>query len=423
MKLRSIKFARQLVNKKVLVRVDFNVPIKKGQILDDSRIKVALPVINYLRKQKAKIVLISHLGDPRAMDLHGQNRGHVWTKFSLWPVYKHLKSCAISYKLQAKSLKFVDDCLGEKVKEKIDKMKSGEIILLENLRFYSGEKSNDPKFAKQLASLADIYVNEAFSVCHRAHASVSAITKFLPSYAGFLLEKEIRILSEVLERPKRPFIVVIGGAKISTKIGTIKNLVKKADKILIGGALANNFLKAKGIEIGDSIYEKKMMSMTKSLLKNKNLILPIDVKVKLRTKNQKLKVQIKNIKIAELNEFIRNSFKFVIGRRAGHEMSMFKILDIGPETIKIFSKYLKSAKMIIWNGPMGYTEEKTFAKGTEKIIRAIMANRKARIVIGGGETISLLKKKKNNVFISSGGGAMLEFLTGKMLPGIKPLLY
>lgn len=404
MKLQTVRQIKNLKNKKVLIRVDFNCPIQKGQVIDDCRIRFAMPTIEYLVKQGSRVVLISHLGRPK---------GRRVQKYSLKPIYKNLDTRCPKIKVR-----FVGDCVGEKVQKAIEKMKAGEVVLLENLRFYKGEEKNDSKFAKQLAILADIYINDAFSVCHRKHASVCAITKYLPSYAGFLLEKEVKSLSLVLEKPKHPFVIVMGGVKISTKIGAIKNLIKIADKILVGGALANNFLKARGFNIGRSIYEPKMINTAKTLLKNtrtnfsKNLsgqekiILPVDFKSKSVT-------GIPILGAGDLNQFKRN----------------FEILDIGPRTIKLFSQYIKSVKTIVWNGTMGYFEDTKFSHGTKSIAQAILKNKKANIIIGGGETISALTQLTNypstqspNLFVSTGGGAMLTFLSGKTLPGIKPLI-
>ncbi|MFN3301902.1 MAG: phosphoglycerate kinase [Patescibacteria group bacterium] len=392
MNLKNIKNL-DLRNKKVLLRVNFDLPIKNGKILDDSRIKAHLPTIFYLIKKKAKVILISHLNNPQKI----KNKELRIKKCGLKPVFENLKS-------QISNLKFVNDCLGKKVEEEIDKLKGGEVILLENLRFYPEEEKNDKNFAKKLANLADIYINDAFPVCHRKNASLSAITNYLPSYAGFLLEKEIKNLSQVLKKPDSPFIILLGGAKISTKLPMIKNFIKKADKILIGGALANTFFKAKNLNISQSIYESKMIKEAKELLKNEKIILPIDVKIKLKTK-------IQNLKLNQLAQF-----------------KNFKILDIGQMTIRMFANYLKSAKMIVWNGPMGFFEKKPFEIGTKEIIKEILKNKKAKIFIGGGETIASLQflnyknKIPKNVFISTGGGAMLDFLSGKILPGIKPLL-
>ncbi|MCX7779243.1 MAG: phosphoglycerate kinase [Patescibacteria group bacterium] len=397
MKLKSFK-KLNLKNKKVLLRVNFDLPIKNGKILDDSRIKAHLPTIFHLIKKKAKVILISHLDNPQKIKSY-QLRVK---QYSLKPVFKNLK-------LKIKNLKFIDDYFGEKVKKEIEKLKGGEIILLENIRFDSGEEKNEKKLAKKLAELADLYINDAFPVCHRNHSSVSAITDYLPSYAGFLLEKEVKNLSEILEKPKHPLVILMGGAKISTKLPVIKNLLKLADKILIGGALANTFFKARELNIGQSLYEPNMVKEAKKLLKNKKIVIPSDDKIKCKKKNAKFKIQ--NLKIEELNKF-----------------KNFKILDIGQKTIEIFAHLLKSAKMIVWNGPLGYFEEKPFDEGTKKMIEVIIKNKKAKIFIGGGETIASIKlpitdyQLPKNIFISTGGGAMLEFLSGKTLPGLKPLI-
>jgi len=290
-------------------------------------------------------------------------------------------------------------------------MKPGEIVLLENLRFYLGEEKNSKSFAKKLASYADIFVNDAFSVCHRRHASVVAITEYLPSYVGLLLEKEINNLNKIL-KPKHPAVAVLGGAKISTKIGVIKNLLKNFDKVLIGGAIANNFIKAAGYEVGRSLVDENCKLNLEKYNFNK-LILPVDVVVETRKqKNRKTKKQIKKVKIKDVDELGKGEM----------------ILDIGSETIEMFQKEIKKAKTIVWNGPMGFFENKEFARGTDEITEAIFKNKKAQVVIGGGETISALgiinqeSKIKNNVFISTGGGAMLKFLEGETLPGIKSLI-
>jgi len=416
MKLRNFKAIKNFKNKKILVRVDFNCPIRNGRVVDDSRIRAALPTIKYLVGRGAKIILISHLGKPK-----GERLG----EYSLRPVYKNLK-LNLRPELRSreiKNLKFVDDCIGEKVERAISAMKPSDVILLENLRFYKGEEDNDAQFAKNLASLADVYINDAFGCSHRAHASVVAVTEYLPSYAGFLLAAEIKNLSQVLDKPKYPFAMVMGGVKISTKIPVIKNLIKKADYILVGGALAHNFLKMMGYKIGKSIYETEIDGEVKKIIRqpaDQKIILPADFRIKeIRQSRRQTDPPSggpadKNVKIEDLNKLKDD----------------FEILDIGPKTIELFSKYLKNAKMIVWNGPMGYFEVKPFDLGTRKIAEVILSNKKAKIIIGGGETIASLKIKnqrskikiRKNIFISTGGGAMLEFLGGDQLPGIKPLI-
>jgi len=415
MKLKSIRNAKDLKSKRVLLRVNFDCPVKNGRVTDMTRIQAALPTIRYLAAEKARLILISHLGRPlehKNIKTQEHKSKGIRDKYTLKPVFENLKSKILNPRLRGQ-VKFIDDCLGKRVEREVEQMKPGEIILLENLRFYPGEEKNDSEFARRLASLADIYVNDAFSVCHRQHASVSAIAKYLPSYAGFDLEKEIGSLSGFLQKSKHPFIAIMGGAKISTKIGVIRNLAKVADFILLGGALFNSFLKAKGINIGKSIYEPGMIGEAKKLLKNKKLILPVDVRVKFSPPIGGRDLKIKDLKTIDNQQF--------------------EILDIGPGTVGLFSQYLKDAKMVVWNGPMGYFEDKKFAWGTRSVFRSILSNKKARVIIGGGETVAAIKKfkvsglgskvrNKNKVFISTGGGAMLEFLEGKILPGIKSLI-
>jgi len=383
MKLKTLKTIKNLNNRRVLVRVGFDCPIKNGRVVDDSRIQQALLTVEYLTKHKAKVILITHLGRPNGKRIK---------KYSLEPLAKYLKK-------EIKNFKFIKTPISPKLKEQIEQMKPGEVVLLENIRFYDREEKNCLRFAKKLADLADIYVNEAFSNSHRLHASMNAITKYLPSYAGFALETEIKYLSQFLLKPKHPLIVIIGGKKITTKIKTIKNLLKSADQVLIGGAVASNFFKAGGYKIGKSFFEPKIIKTVQGLLKNKKIVLPFDVKVKIKKANL-------NLNIGDLNDLPND----------------FEILDIGLETIKMFEKYIKSAKMIIWNGPMGYFEEKAFFQGTRSITKAVLKN-KGQVVIGGGDTLVILKNLKinKNIFKCTGGGTMLEFLTGKELPGIKSL--
>jgi len=398
MKLKTIRQIKNLKNKRVLVRVGFDCPIKNGRVVDDSRVQQALLTIEYLAKHNAKVILITHLGRPsKHWNIGTLEHKNIKKQYSLRPVFDELKSLGTEF---PKNLKFVDDCIGLKVEKAIKQMKPGEVVLLENLRFYPQEQKNDLKFAKKLADLADIYVNESFSNSHRLHASMNAVTKYLPSYAGFSLEKEIEVLSQFLLKTRHPLIVIIGGKKITTKLNAIKNLLKSADQVLIGGAVASNFFKAGGYKIGKSFFEPKMIKTVQALLKNKKVILPFDVKI--RTQKRSL-----NFNIGELNNLPND----------------FEILDIGPGTTKAFEKYIKSAKMIIWNGPMGYFEDKDFSQGTKSITRAVLKN-KGQVVIGGGDTLVILKnlKTNKNLFICTGGGAMLEFLSGKELPGIKSLI-
>jgi phosphoglycerate kinase len=300
------------------------------------------------------------------------------------------------------------DWSGVKGLEKINQMKAGEIVLLENLRFHPGEEKNDPKFAKGLASLADIYVNDAFATAHRAHASTAGVTKFLPSYAGFLMEKEVNVLGGLLCKPKKPFVGMIGGAKISTKIGVIANLLKKVDKLLLGGALVNNFFKAAGYGIGASVFEAKELSTAKKLLKNKKIVLPAD--------------------------FVVGDFKGkkawtvkVPKGKADLCKKPYALLDVGPETVRQYAQIIRKAQTIVWNGPMGYFEIPKYSHGSKALGQLVAARSKGKVfgVVGGGETISAIEATGMAGYvdhISTGGGAMLEFLEGKVLPGIKPLL-
>lgn len=397
MKLRTIEEAKNLKGKRVLVRVDFNVPLKKSGarivVADDTRIRAALPTIKYLLGQGAKVILMSHLGDPN---------GKVKKNLSLKPVG------AVLGKLLLMRGTVPTDWEGKKGLKKIDAMKTGEVMLLENLRFHPGEEKNDQKFAAGLASLADIYVNDAFAAAHRAHASIVGVPKFLPSYAGFLIKKEIMALSSLAIRPSKPFVALIGGAKISTKINVIENLLKKVNYLLLGGALVNNFLRAAGYGVGASIYEPKELKIARKFLKSKKIILPVD--------------------------FIAGDFK---GKKAqvvsvpDKKTALCKktqaLLDIGPETTKKYSGIIRKAQTLVWNGPMGMFEIPKYSHGTIAIGRLIAARSRGKVfgVVGGGETIEAVEKTKMSEYIdhiSTGGGAMLEFLEGKTLPGIKLLL-
>jgi len=379
----------KLERKRVLVRCDFNVPLgEKGNIEDDYRIKQALPTIEYLLKAGNKIILMSHLGDPE---------GRVLESLRLDPVQKKLEEL-----LERKVLK-TGDCTGKEVEKRVSKMKNGEVLLLENLRFHDGEKKNDAQFAKDLAKLGDFYVNNAFGVCHRSHASVVSLPQYLPSAAGFLLEKEVKVLSRILKNPWRPLVVVIGGAKISSKIRVINKFLDIADHVLVGGKIANDILIAKSICVGRPWPEDEVIKeVEKFQLTSTKLHLPIDV-------------------LASPDD---SGTVYVRTAAPGKVRNDELLLDIGPETVEIFSMVLKEAKMILWSGPMGLFENPLFAKGTEEVARAIAKNHKAYKIVGGGDTLFAVSKfGLTNKFdhISTGGGAMLGFLSGEDFPGLKPL--
>jgi 3-phosphoglycerate kinase len=390
--MRSIKEIKNLKNKKVLVRVDFNVPVGDDGIVDnkeDWRIKAALPTIEYLIEKKAKVVLMAHLGRPEKYQVSSIK----YQACSLKPVANRLE------KLLDCKIKFVDDCVGDKVKNITEEVKAGEIVLLENLRFYKEEKNNDEKFAKELAGLADIYVNNAFSVSHRAHASISAITKFLPSYAGLLLEKEVKILSDAINNPERPATIIVGGAKVKTKVPVIEYLIDKFDHILVGGIVANVILKAKGIDTGKSLMDGIDIKEIREINFGSNkLYVPVDVVV-CNSKSEKISLQ-------------------AVGKTGDN-----KILDIGTESANLYSKIISDSKTIIWNGPMGMFEDKNFSFGTREIAKAVVKS-KGYTIIGGGDTITALSQLgclDRMDYICAGGGAMLEFLSGKKLPGLEAL--
>ena len=378
-----MKFLRDLdvKDKRVLLRVDFNVPVGDDGLVDskeDWRIEATLPTINYLLNQKAKVILLSHLGRPK---------GRVVKSLRLDPIAQRLSEL-----LNKKVVKV----------EKMKEVKSDEIVLLENLRFYSGEEENDPDFTQQLAKLGEIYVNDAFGNVHRAHASMVGLPQYLPSCAGLLLEKEIKVLSEISDKAERPLIVIIGGVKISTKIKVIKNFLKKADGLILAGALANTVISAKGFAIGKSVSQKEMIEEVKQLeLTNIKLHIPVDV-------------------VASVDPSGRAPSRVAaVGNTEEKEM----ILDIGPDTIRLFSRIISKAKTIIWNGPLGIFEVEKFAQGSRKIAQAV-AQSDGFSLVGGGETITLLEQLgllKKIDHISTGGGAMLKFLANEKLPGIEAL--
>jgi 3-phosphoglycerate kinase len=386
---------KELKGKRIFVRCDFNVPLDENQnITSDKRIKASLPTIKYLMEKGAKLILASHLGRPK---------GEVKKELSLAPVQKRLSE------LLGKPVKMAPDCVGDEVKKAVSELKEGEVLLLENLRFHKEEEKNDPKFAKELASLAEIYVSDAFGTVHRAHASTEGIAHDLPAYAGFLIEKELKFLGEALANPKRPFVAIIGGAKVSGKLEVLKSLLDKVDTLMVGGGMAYTFFKARGVGVGKSIVEEDLIKEAKEILKaaiDKEVpfLLPLDHVV--------------------ADKFAEDANTEVVPRTTIPEG--WQGMDIGPDTVKKFSNALKGAKTIVWNGPMGVFEMDKFAKGTIEIAKAVAAEtaKGAISIIGGGDSASAVKKAglaDKMTHISTGGGASLEFLEGKVLPGIAVL--
>lgn len=379
--------------KKVLVRVDFNVPLSKenkGEIADDSRIKAALPTIDYLLDQGSKVILMSHLGRPK---------GEANPEFSLKPVAEYLAN------IYADKFHFLpsDTVVDEEVKAGVEKLEDGELALLENTRYVAGETKNDPEFAKELASLADLYVNDAFGTSHRAHASNVGVASILPSAVGFLIEKEISVMGKALEDPDHPFVSILGGAKVSDKIGVIENLITKVDTILIGGGMAYTFLKAQGKEIGKSLLEEDKMDLSLSLIEKAKengveILLPVDVVV-----------------ADEIKDGAETEIVDIDSIPADKEA-----LDIGEKTAELFASKIKEAKTVVWNGPMGVFEIKEFANGTNHVAEAL-AQSDAVTIVGGGDSALAIENaglKDKITHVSTGGGASLEFLEGKDLPGI-----
>lgn len=380
-----------LRGKTVIMREDFNVPLDEGlNITDDSRIRAALPTIKLaLEKGASKLILMSHLGRPK---------GKVKEEFRLKPVAKRLKE------LLGEPIEMLDDCIGQNIKKQIEESKN-RVILLENLRFHAEEEKNDPNFAKELASLAEIYVNDAFGTAHRAHASTEGIAHYLPAVAGLLLEKEINYLGKTLENPAKPFVVILGGAKVSDKIGVIDNLLKKANKIIIGGGMAYTFLKAQGKEIGKSKLEADKIDIAKDILK------------KAKEKNVQILLPLDNVCVKEIKPDAETT---ISGENVPADLIA---VDIGPDTIKKFQLALSNAKTIVWNGPMGIFEMDKLSVGT-KAIADFISGLNAIIIIGGGDTAAAIAKfglESKMTHISTGGGASLEFLEGKTLPGIAAL--
>ncbi len=374
--------------KRALVRCDFNVPLDESRrITDDMRIRAAVPTIQYLLEHGAAVILCSHLGRPKG----------VTESLRLDPVAKRLEE------LLGRPVNKLNDCVGSEVEAAAKAMNPGDVLLLENLRFHPEEEKNDPAFARQLAALADVYVNDAFGTAHRAHASTAGVAAYLPAVAGFLLEKELTFLGQALENPTRPFVAVLGGAKISDKIGVIKNLLSKADMLLIGGGMANTFLKAKGYEMGDSLVEEASVPLAKELMAagEGKLYLPVDVVV--------------------ADAFSAEAQKRVVP--ADGVTPGWRVLDIGPQTVALYAEKVKAAGTVVWNGPMGVFELPPFAEGTFALARA-MAESQGVTIIGGGDSAAAVEQSgvaDRITHISTGGGASLEFLEGIELPGIAAL--
>ena len=377
-----------VAGKKVLVRVDFNVPIKDGKVGDDTRIQAALPTINYLLEQGATPILCSHLGRPK---------GEYDPQYSLRPVADYLGN------IIDQQVIFAEDCIGPQAEEAAKQLQPDQVLLLENTRFHPGEKKNDPEMARQLAGLADVFVNDAFGTAHRAHASNVGVAQYLPAVAGFLMEKEIRYLGQAIADPARPFLAILGGAKISDKIGVINNLLQKADQVLIGGGMANTFFKAQGYPVGDSLVEDESLDVARELLTagENRLRLPVDVVIG--------------------DQFSDDAQKKVVSM--GPIPDGWRILDIGPQTVENFGKIISGAGTVVWNGPMGVFEFPNFAAGTIGIAEAVAASN-ATSIIGGGDSVAAVKEAglaEKITHISTGGGASLEMLEGKTLPGLAAL--
>lgn len=384
---RQITSVKNLRSKIVLVRVDFNVPLHKNKVVDASRIVASLPTINYLRKQGARIVLLAHLGRPE---------GKIVPTLSLKPVAKVL-STLLKQTVPLTSLATAPKAIA--------RLKPGQVLMLENVRFLAGEEENKPAVAKQLASLGELFVFDGFAVAHRASASVSGIAQYLPAYAGLLMTEEITQLQKILTKPKHPFVAVIGGAKMETKLPVITSLLKSADKILVAGGIVNTMLMARGYGIGQSLCEKKLLSAAKILSKKAKIIMPIDLIVGDKTG--------KNWRVVTIT---KKASELCTKQEA--------IFDIGPATQALFAEHIQTAKTALWNGAVGWFEQPPYNLGTEAIAHALATATKTETICGGGETVEVLmaqKLEKKISFISTGGGAMLEFLSGKVLPGVKIL--
>jgi len=378
-----------LKGKRVLMRVDFNVPMKDGSVSDDKRIKASLPTIQYVLEQNAALILMSHLGRPKGTGFDAE--------FSLKAAAEALS------KLLGKPVKMAPDCIGPEVEAMAQALKPGQVLMLENVRFHKEEEKNDVEFAKKLAALGEVYVNDAFGSAHRAHASTEGVARFLPAVSGFLMEQELEYLGRATLNPERPYIAILGGAKISDKIAVIENLLTKCDKLIVGGGMANTFLAAKGYAMADSLVETSAVGTAKDIMAKAGdkLMLPVDAVI-----GDKFE--------AEANSQVVDADKVPAG---------WRVMDIGPKSVKAFGDVLKGAKLVVWNGPMGVFEFPKFAEGTFAIAH-VLAESGATTVIGGGDSASAVKKAGvagKMTHVSTGGGASLEFLEGKVLPGVAAL--